>query len=232
MLEHLSIHVGDSLLDAYHANSVLPLFNSYTPRLQYCSFASFNFAWDVRVVSFLRVLKLDGYWHACAPSTPVILDMLRACPHLEELSLRNLSDLEGESCGRFHHGSRVEEALMLPASASVVQLPRLKKATFSCAGATRIRALLTHLALPGLESLELAYLDDVNPLLGCFERQALTSLPLRHLRIESCCFSELTLVRFLARVPSLTSLELVDTEDASSHLMKVSAPYLASRGPR
>jgi len=43
---------------------------------------------------------------------------------------------------------------------------------------------------------------------------------LRHLRIESSFFNELKFVNFLCRLPSLVSLELVDCEDASSHLLK------------
>ena len=55
--------------------------------------------------------------------------------------------------------------------------------------------------------------------------KSLTSLPLQHLRIEASFFGELVLVRLLSRTSSLTTLKLVDMEDASS-LVKVRVTFL------
>lgn len=224
-LEHLSIHVGDSLEDA--PQLPFPLFGGHTPRLRYCSFASFDFAWDARAIKSLRVLKLDGYWNASAPSTAVMLDILRACPGLEELSLRNLSELEDELCNPFT--SQATTLPPAPPRSSTIRLPRLKTAIFSMAGGARVQNLLSHLVLPSLESLELTLLSNIDMVLSCMDRQAAAPLPLRRLRIDGCEFSEVVLLRFLSRTTALTTLELVDMDDVSSFLLKVSACLLAKR---
>ena len=86
----------------------------------------------------------------------------------------------------------------------------------------RTRAVLSLLSFPALESIELCYLDNVSPMLEAIRKQSLTVLPLRHLRIESCFFNELRFARLLPRLSALTSLELVDVEDVTSNLMRVS----------
>jgi hypothetical protein len=80
---------------------------------------------------------------------------------------------------------------------------------------------MAQFTFPNLDSLSLCYLENVTPILQLVYTQALTRLPLRHLRIESCLFNELKLVNLLRRLPSLVRLELVDVEDASSGLLRV-----------
>ena len=107
----------------------------------------------------------------------------------------------------------------------MINLPRLAKASFYYSGTLRTRTIFRLLTCPALEHVDLCFLDNVSPLLEDLRRQSLTRLPLRHLRIEGCFLSELKLSRFLQRVPSLTSLELVDVEDVSSNLFKVCALF-------
>jgi hypothetical protein len=154
----------------------------------------------------LRVLKLDGYWNGFAPSAGVLLEILQACPEIEELGLRNMSDIVESRCAP---------------NTDLIQLSRLSKASFYYSGFHRTQSILGRLSLPALERVELRYLDDISSLLELLYRQSLTSLPLRHLRIESGYFNELKLVQLLSRLPSLTTLELVDVEDGSSGLLKV-----------
>jgi hypothetical protein len=174
------------------------------------------------LVSGLRVLKLEGYWGTNAPPTKTILALLRASPALEEIVLRNLDD-DDEICGRFGASDASAEDLVLtpPTPADAIRLPRLRRMTFLYAGTARVRALFAHMVAPALEHLELVYPDNVSPILGFLKTQALTALPLRSLRLESCSFSELRLAQLLERLPSLVSLELVDLEDATASLMKV-----------
>lgn len=224
LLEVLSIRVLRSIQeDHHHANPPRPIFQGQTPSLTSCSLTAFNFGWDMHLVSRLRVLKLGGYWNGYSPSVDTTLAILRACPHLEELVLRNMSDIESGICQDIEpdpsdYGERIPDAKM-------VQLPRLMKASFHYSGSLRTRAVLALLSCPALEDVELCFLDNVSPMIEHLRRQSLTFLPLRRLRIESSFFSELKLAKFLRRVPSLASLELVDVEDASPSFLKVSHQF-------
>ena len=216
LLETLSICIFHSMQEDHYSSPCLPLFNGRTPRLHSCSFTSFNFGWDRRIVSGLRVLQLGGYWNGFSPSADKLLEMLRGCPHLEELALRNMSDADPEA------SMHSEPEFM---SNKVVKLPRLVKASFYYAGNMRVRILLSQISFPALESLEFCYLDNLTPILEYLRQQSLTSLPLRHLRIESSFFNEPKFVTLLKRLMSLTTLELIDVEDVSSFLLKVSLCY-------
>jgi hypothetical protein len=211
LLEILSVRVFHSMQDDHYSSPALPLFNGHTPRLRSCSFTSFNFGWDIKLVSRLRVLKLGGYWNGLTPSVSTLLRILSECPELEEFALRNLSDADPDAC----HDDQGRTFT------KTVYLPRLVKASFYYAGIMRTRTILNQLTFPALQTLELCYLDDLTPLLDRLKQQSLTSFPLRHLRIESSFFNELKFVSLLGRLPSLMSLELVDCEDASSHFLKV-----------
>lgn len=151
-------------------------------------------------------------WLFNGPHSPGIL---RECPQLEELALRNLSDVDCAPC--FPHSEDYD----FPQLTKIVHLPRLKKASFYYAGIALTQQLMAQFTFPNLESLELCYLENVTPVLQLVYTQALTRLPLRHLRIESSLFNELKLVNLLRRLPSLVTLELVDVEDASSGLLRV-----------
>ncbi|KAJ7134701.1 hypothetical protein C8R44DRAFT_609913 [Mycena epipterygia] len=214
LLEILSIRIYHAMQDDNYSLAPLPLFNGRTPRLRSCSLTSFNFGWDVRLVSRLRVLKLGGYFNAHTPSTNTLLGILRECPQLEELALRNLSDVDCAPC--FQHSEDYD----FPQLTKIVHLPRLKRASFYYAGIALTQQLMAQFTFPNLESLELCYLENVTPVLQLVYTQALTRLPLRHLRIESSLFNELKLVNLLRRLPSLVTLELVDVEDASSGLLR------------
>ncbi|KAL4080813.1 hypothetical protein J3A83DRAFT_4084074 [Scleroderma citrinum] len=215
-LETLSICVYHSMQDDHYSSPCLPLFNGYTPRLKSCSFTSFNFGWDRRIVSGLNVLHLVGYWNGFSPSVDTLLDILRGCPNLQELTLRNVSDVDSEPVVCLDQEF---------SATKVVKLPRLTKASFYYAGNIRTRLLLSQISFPALESLDLSYLDNMTPIIEHLRQQSLTSLPLQHLRIESCFFNEHKFVSLLKRLMSLTALELVDVEDISYFLLKnLSAP--------
>jgi hypothetical protein len=211
LLEFLSIRIFHSMQEDHYSSPALPLFNGHTPRLRSCSFTSFNFAWDVQLVSRLRVLKLGGYWNGSSPSVFTLLHILSECPELEEFALRNLSDAEPDTCD----GDQGRNP------ARTIHFPRLLKASFYYAGVARTHTILNQMSFPGLQTLELCYLDDLTPILERLKQQSLTSFPLRSLRIESCFFNELKFVGLLSRLHSLVSLELVDCEDVSSHFLKV-----------
>jgi hypothetical protein len=215
LLEVLSIRIFHSMQEDHYSSPLLPLFNGHTPRLRSCSFTSFNFGWDVRVTSRLRVLNLGGYFNGFSPSVDTLINVLRECLELEEFALRNMSDIDPDTC--FPSEEEIDPHKSL-------QLPRLVKASFYYAGITRIRGLLGQISFPALETLEFCYLDNLTPVLQHLKTQALTSLPLRSLRIESTFFNEMKLIKLLQCLPSLITLELVDVEDASSNLLKVRIP--------
>ncbi|KAH9936154.1 uncharacterized protein B0H18DRAFT_868060 [Fomitopsis serialis] len=233
LLEVMAVRIGHSMQEDQFFRAPLPLFDSHTPRLRSCSFTSFNFNWDTALVTQLRVLKLGGYWNAQSPSVDVILRILRACPLLEELALRNMSDVEADSCSMADFDPPEQdsfgERLVHVADARPVQLPRLVEASFYYCGNVRTRTLLSLLSFPALERIELCFLDNVSPLLEHLRRQSLTRLPLRHVRIESSYFNEMKLVRLLKRLPALTSLEFVDADDVSSNLLKIFATPAATQ---
>ncbi|KAF9077709.1 hypothetical protein BDP27DRAFT_1311542 [Rhodocollybia butyracea] len=212
LLESLIIQVYRSQ-DDHHSSPPLPLFRGHTPRLRSCSLTSFNFGWDVRLVSRLRVLKLGGYFNGFVPSPSTLLGILRQCPELEELVLRNMSDVDSDPC----YPPSFQE-IDLPVS-SKVRLPRLSKISFYYSGIVFTRQIMNQITFPSLESLEMCYLENVTPILQMLYAQALTRLPLQTLRIESCFFNEPKLVTLLRKLPSMVKLELVDVEDASSSLL-------------
>ncbi|CAK5284156.1 unnamed protein product [Mycena citricolor] len=214
MLEVLSIRIYHAIgEDNARAASPLPLFNGRTPRLWSCSMTSFNFGWDVGLACRLRVLRLGGYFNAHTPSTNTLLGILCESPQLEEISLRNLSDVDCAPCAGLQDFDP-------PPLAKVVHLPRLRKASFHYAGIALTQQLMAQFSSPNLESLDLCYLENVTPILQLLYVQALTRLPLRRLRIESSLFNELKLVSLLRRLSSLVCLELVDVEDASAGLLR------------
>ncbi|KAJ7095806.1 hypothetical protein B0H15DRAFT_774244 [Mycena belliarum] len=223
LLEVLSIRIYHAMQDDNYSIAPLPLFNGRTPRLRSCSLTSFNFGWNVQLVSRLRVLQLGGYFNGHTPSTNTLLGILRECPQLEELALRNLSDVDCAPC--FSSSDDFD----LPTLSKIVHLPRLRKASFYYAGIALTQQLMAQFTFPNLESLELCYLENVTPVLQLVYTQALTRLPLRHLRIESCLFNELKLVNLLRRLSSLVKLELVDVEDASSGLLRVCTALSSSQ---
>lgn len=219
LLEVLSIRVLHSMQeDVYHANPPRAIFEGQAPSLTSCSMTSFNFGWDMHLVSHLRVLKLGGYWNGYAPSMDTTLAIIRASPYLEELTLRNMSDVDSGSCPEVDD---YDDLQVHVSDTRMIHLPRLTKASFYYSGTLRTRTIFGLLSCPALETVELCFLDNVSPIIEHLRRQSLTRLALRHLRIETCFFSELKLARFLQRVPSLTTLELVDVDDVSPSLLKV-----------
>ena len=213
LLETLSIRIFHSMQEDTYSSPHLPLFNGHTPRLRYCSLTSFNFGWDHRLVSRLRILKLDGYFNTFTPSANTLLRILRECPELEELALRNISSVDSESCIQSDESDPPQ---------SKVLLRRLAKISFYYAGIALTRQIMSHISFPNLAVLEMCYLENVTPVLTSLYTQALTRLPLRHLRIETCLLNEMKLVNLLRRVGSLVTLELIDLEDVSSNFLKAS----------
>ncbi|OJT13829.1 hypothetical protein TRAPUB_9599 [Trametes pubescens] len=223
LLEVLSIRVAHSMQEDHYSTPPLPLFERHMPRLRSTSFTSFNFNWDLSLLSNLRVLKLGGYWNGFSPSVDVILKTLRSCPLLEELVLRNMSDVDPESCAPLVSESSTEQddyAMARVSDTRTIHLPRLRRASFYYSGNLRTRTVFSLLSFPALERIELCYLDNVSPILESLRKQSLTVLPLRHLRIESCFLNELRFARLLPRLPALNSLELVDVEDVTPNLMR------------
>ena len=212
LLESFSVRVSHSLQEDFRSSIQTPLFNGRTPRLRSCSFTSFNFGWDVQFVSRLRVLKLGGYFNQFSPSVDTLMEVLRQCPELEELVLRNMSDVDPDTC------FPPKETIV---THRILQLPRLLKASFYYAGVMRTHALLGQISLPALESLDFCYLDNLTPVLQHLQTQSLISLPLRYLRIESTFFNELKLIKLLRNLPTLVTFELIDSGDASSNFLKV-----------
>jgi len=214
LLESLSIHIYHSIQEDHAATPTAPFFIGNTPRLRSCSFTSFNFGWDLRLLTRLRVLKLGGYFNGSTPSPSTLVAVLRQCPDLEELALRNISGVDSYPCGS-SPGSEISS------SSGIIQLARLTKASFYCIGNTLALQIMSQIAFPKLEHLELCYLQNINPILNRLHLQALTKLSLKYLRIESCLFTEMTFIHLLKRLSSLMTLEVVDVEDLSSYFLKV-----------
>lgn len=226
VLETLSIRILHSMQEDHYSHAPLPIFAGRLPSIKSTSFTSFNFGWDTGLVTGLRVLKLGGYWNGFSPSVDAILTILRNCPQLEELALRNMSDVDPDSCGAIVSDPSEQdgftEKLVRVSDSRTINLPRLSKASFYYSGILRTRTILSLLSFPALERIELCFLDNVSPVIEHLRRQSLTTLPLKQIRIESSFFNELKLVRLLRRIPALNTLELIDVEDASSNLLKVS----------
>lgn len=100
----------------------MPMFNNDTPMLRCVSFSSLNIGWDLgkrssstasssmaqslappsgpspQIMQNLRHLSLSGYFNAGSPSVDSLLSVLRTCPELQTLELRNMSDVDIEGC--------------------------------------------------------------------------------------------------------------------------------------
>ncbi|KAF9452968.1 hypothetical protein P691DRAFT_802824 [Macrolepiota fuliginosa MF-IS2] len=227
LLETLSVHIYHSIHEDHAATPTAPLFIGNTPRLRSCSFTSFNFGWDLRLLTRLRVLKLGGYFNGSTPSPSTLIAVLRQCPELEELALRNISDVDSYPCGIAD-----EPAEPPPTTNRVIQLTRLTKASFYNTGNALARQIMSQIAFPKLEQLELCYLQSISPIIQYLYTQALTKISLKYLRIESCFFNEFSFLNLLRRLYSLTTLEVVDVEDLSSYILKgmsSSQPWICPR---
>ncbi|KZS93664.1 hypothetical protein SISNIDRAFT_398639, partial [Sistotremastrum niveocremeum HHB9708] len=221
LLEGLSIQISNAMQDDAYTSPPVSLFKGHTPRLISCSLTSFNFEWDRNLASGLRVLRLGGYWNGYAPTGRQLRDIIKGCPMLEELNLRNMSDLDPEC-----------DDLVLSTThkpQSLIHLPRLHTLSFYYSGIIRTTLLLSGISFPSVRKIEFAYLDDITPAFKAIKRQCFSlvtdsnhplGLPLDTLRIEGCFFNELKFMRLLRRVPTLTTLELIEVEDVSSNLLK------------
>lgn len=180
----------------------------------------------------LTKLRLVGFWNDFAPDVEEMVGMLQRCPLLEELTFRNMSDVD-----------MAEDDLP---TAAPIMLRHLRHLSFYYSGVTRTCALLHRTTLPALERLELSFLDNITGCLKHLKQQAISraayghgldfeyehnygyrepmesaQLQLKSLRIEASLFNELKLMRLLGRLPYLEKLELIDVEDVSSNLLKV-----------
>lgn len=231
LLEDFAVQIHHLLQEDRYSKPHLPLFECNTPRLRSVAFTSFNFGWDMNLVSRLRVLKLGGYFNSFSPSVPTLLNFLRACPDLEELAFRNMSDVESAiACPEYWRSDETEHANMLnkalyPKASDMIELPRLKRASFYYAGVERVQSIFSQLSFPALEKLEFCFMDNLTPVLRHLKRQSFTSLPLTHLRIESCFFNELKLIKLLGKLKTLRVLEMVEVDDVSSNFLEVSSRY-------
>ncbi|TRM64126.1 hypothetical protein BD626DRAFT_547837 [Schizophyllum amplum] len=183
LLEALAVEIGEPAHDEPSLTASLPLFNGHTPRLRACALASFNCSWQPTLLSNLRVLALGGYFNGAAPDPATLLGVLRACPELEELALRNVHDPE-EALGRSLSFCGIPTSTTPAATASRgLALPNLRRLSLYSVGSTLVAALAAALVLPALEAVELCYLQDVGPLVQLLHQQSLTRLPLRALRL-------------------------------------------------
>ncbi|GJJ15551.1 hypothetical protein Clacol_009829 [Clathrus columnatus] len=157
----------------------------------------------------LRKLSLVGFWNDFAPDSTEMIQLLRQCPLLEELHIRNMSDIDG-------NGNDADFESPNNGSLSI-SMRYLRTLTFYYSGVTRTCALLQHIHLPSLTYLELSFLDNITSCLKYLKDQA---PPLQSLRIEASLFNELKLMRLLRQIPTIINLELVDVEDVSAHLLK------------
>lgn len=214
-------------------------FRGITPRLQSCSITSFwcerrtsssnsspvgvtsssspqqqSFPWSRMVFPgvnpSLRKLSLVGFWNDFAPDGAEMMQLLRQCPLLEELHIRNMSDIDGDinDVGLYAYDSNTFS----------VPLKYLRTLTFYYSGVVRTCAFLHYVHVPSLTHLELSFLDNITSCLKYLEDQAPA---LRSLRIEASLFNEFKLMRLLRRISTIEKLELVDVEDVSAHLLKV-----------
>ena len=207
MLRVFTVHVFQSVQEDAVSQPPTSLFGGSTPALATCSLKSFHLGWGHSILRNLQTIKFDGYWNGSDPSTTVILGILKACPDVRELTLRNLSD--------------VSESRTIGSSTDLIHLPHLTKISFYYSGSNRTLSVLDRISFPALERIDIGYLDDAGPFFDILHRQSLSSLPLQHLRMESVYFGEAKLVRLLQRLPSLHTLDLVDVEDLSSDILKV-----------
>jgi hypothetical protein len=207
MLRVFIVQVFHSMQEDVVSQPPDSLFGGYTPVLETCSLRSFHLGWEHSILRNLQVIKFEGYWNGWDPSPATILGILRACPGVRELALRNLSD--------------VSESRTTSSSADLIRLPHLTKISLYYSGFNRTLSVLDRISFPALERIDIGYLDDAGQFFDILHRQSLTALPLRHLRMESVYFKEAKLVRLLQRLPNLHTLELVDAEDLSIELVKV-----------
>ncbi|KAL1722780.1 hypothetical protein EV715DRAFT_261096 [Schizophyllum commune] len=219
VLEALAVEIAEPAHGEPSPTSMLPLFNGCTPRLRACALASFNFGWQPNLLCHLRVLALGGYFNGAAPDPSTLLGVLRACPELEELALRNVHDPE-EAMDRSLAFCIPTTASSASAASRGLALPALRRLSLYSVGSTLVAALATALVLPALESVELCYLQAVGPLIQLLHEQSLTRLPLRAFRVEACYLDELRFAGLIRRLTSLTRLELVDIDDLSPAFLK------------
>jgi len=160
----------------------------------------------------LTKLRLVGFWNDFAPDIHETMLVLRQCPLLEELYIRNMSDVD--SIPDDMYGYTMGE----------VSLLHLKRLSFYYSGVNRTCALLHRVHIPALGHLELSFLDNITPCLKHLKETHATA-PVHTLRIEASLFNELKLMRLLRCLRDLTCLELIDLEDVSANLLKgMSAP--------
>ncbi|KAL1744427.1 hypothetical protein HDZ31DRAFT_38720 [Schizophyllum fasciatum] len=221
LLEALAVEIAEPAHGEPSPASMLPLFNGCTPRLRACALASFNFGWQgaPNFLSHLRVLALGGYFNGAAPDPATLLAVLRACPELEELALRNVHDPE-EPMDRSLAFCVPSNATVTAAASRGLALPALRRLSLYSVGSTLAAALASALVLPALEAVELCYLQDVGPLVQLLHEQSLTRLPLRALRVEASYLDEVRFASLIRRLTSLTRLELVDIDDISPAFLK------------
>ncbi|KDN45348.1 hypothetical protein RSAG8_04935, partial [Rhizoctonia solani AG-8 WAC10335] len=210
-LKEFSLHVGTPKVTRNIRE--LPWMLEETTSLTTLSLSSVDFGWSNAALYFrnLSSLYLSDYWAVSAPSSPQLLCLIDVCSAtLTDLTLRNMSDCDSE-----------EEHILLDELRYVPQfiLPRLKRATFYFSGCSRLSVLLSRIALPSLEYLEISYLDDASVPVEMLCEQKDGDLPLKTLVINSSLIMEEQLVQLLHKVPGLTSLELADCEDVSPFLL-------------
>ncbi|TFK96851.1 hypothetical protein BDV98DRAFT_485333, partial [Pterulicium gracile] len=197
----------------------MPMFNNDTPMLRCVSFSSLNIGWDLgkrsspQIMQNLRHLSLSGYFNAGSPSVDSLLSVLRTCPELQTLELRNMSDVDIEGCHSPFSDNEDYFGSGSGSGSSSVHLPRLTKLVFNNSGIVRTLLLMHQLTYPSLRSLELSFLQNITPVLDALYETSLTRLPLRVLRVESSWFDIARMGALLRRLNGLRELVFVDVED-------------------
>jgi len=246
-LTHFAVHVQMSHLDAVCSSPVnvlrprrdseLILFGGHTPMLRSVELGgaplpSSPGALGGALMRGLRTLRLVGNCGTAPPSVSDLLSTMRNCPALEELSLRNMEDVH---CVSYHclydveydfgTTSRSTQMLAPTKSSSVLlPMPRLRRLSLVFCGPERASGLLAQLSMPVLERAEFIHMDNITSALKSLKHSAAT---LKTLRIENSLFDELKLMRLLRRLPKISDLQLVECDDVSPNLLRVSSLALS-----
>lgn len=178
MLQVLQVRVFNSMQDDHYSPPPLPLFEGHFPRLEVCSFNSFNFGWDLSMTRGLRVLQLGGYWNNFAPAVNVILHAAPQALVAEHVwrRPRDVCDVRARTASR--------QTLPVAGDRAIVAQQHDTPLRGHRAHANDLRQI----ASPALEKVMPCY-TDVTSWLNHLKQQSLTSLPLQHLRIEASLVS-------------------------------------------
>ncbi|KAG8909578.1 hypothetical protein FRC02_007718, partial [Tulasnella sp. 418] len=109
----------------------LKFHRNFAPRLQHLDMDSVTIPWDSTLLSRLTYLRVRARDVDCALTRDQYLQVLSACPELEEIYLLGLNDI------------RTEDGSAAAAVQSCVQLPKLRTLFLDCLHPTIVTSLLS-----------------------------------------------------------------------------------------